>query len=194
MTQQEWLADTQRRIAINEGSRNTMYYDSVGIPTIGIGFNLQRSDARDALQRAGVAAQDVDAVMKGQKPLTDAQVSALFAYSFAPILSEARASLDSGIYDSLSDARRFVVADLVYNLGAAGWSSFVTTRSLINKAQSLKAQNSGPAAATAFGDVADHMKASLWYQQTGNRARRDCAMMRRSVYCDPTGDGSDIGG
>ena len=128
MQSQEWLAECQRRIAINEGSRATMYHDTMGIPTIGIGFNLNRGDARAVMAQIGA---DYDAVMAGAA-LSDAQIAQLFAISFAPIVDEARASLQPTHFDSwLSDARRFVVCDLVYNLGDAGWMDFRNTRATI---------------------------------------------------------------
>ena len=51
MNFQEWEAEVQRRIGINEGYSSTVYMDSASPPnpTIGVGFNLNRSDARQAL-------------------------------------------------------------------------------------------------------------------------------------------------
>jgi hypothetical protein len=188
MTFQEWEAEAQRRVAINEGSRNTVYMDSASPPnpTVGIGFNLNRDDARQALASIGA---DYDAVKSGS-PLTDAQVSQLFTYSFAPVVDEARASLQPFHFDSMTDARRFVICDLIYNLGNAGWLGFVQTRALLN--QACHAQRVGdPAAHALFVQVAAALANSAWYSQVGNRAKRDCAMMRTSNWCDPSGDGSD---
>lgn len=186
----QWLAEVQRRIGISEGCRAVMYHDSEGIPTIGIGFNLQRSDARDALQKAGVT--DVDGVMAGRTALTDGQISALFTYSFTPIISEARASLADGIFDSMTDARRFVICDLCFNLGEGGWDSFAGTRALLNQAQSAKNAGNLASAHDLFEDAANHLEASAWYGQVGYRAMRDVAMIRVGAWCNATGDGSDI--
>lgn len=188
MTFQDWEAEARKRIAVNEGSRNTVYMDSASPPnpTIGIGFNLNRADAQQALASIGASYGDV---MNGAA-LTDTQVAELFAYSFAPIVDEARASLQPFHFDSMSDARRFVVCDLVYNLGNAGWMSFVNTRALLDSA--CHAQRIGdPAAAGLFAQTALALADSAWYGQVGNRAKRDCAMMRTSNWCDPGGDGSD---
>lgn len=168
------------------------YFDSEGVPTIGIGFNLQRTDARVALETAGVPANEVDAVMNGSEALTQTQIGNLFQYAFKPILSEATDSLSLGTFGRLSDARRFVICDLCYNLGYAGWLSFGETRSIIAQAQEAKDAGDDATASHLFGQAADHLEASLWYTQTGNRAKRDVAMMRASVWCDPYGDGSDI--
>lgn len=189
MNEQEWLDEVQRRIAISEGTEHRVYHDSKGILTIGVGFNCERGDAREALAKCGVS--DIDAVLAGEVALTTGQINTLFAYSFAPIVSEARASLPSGVFDALSDARRFVVCDLVYNLGSAGWSEFVNTRALIAQAQEAK-NESRASAHDLFVQAAAHLEESAWYEQVGYRAKRDVAMLREGVWCDPNGDGSDI--
>lgn len=187
MTQTDWEAECRRRLTINEGERDRMYHDSMGIPTIGIGFNLQRSDSPAILQKIGA---NFDAVMAGAA-LTSQQVAALFQYSFAPIVDEARASLEPFHYDSMSDARRFVICDLVFNLGAAGWNEFQQTRAAID--QACHAGRTGDTANehAFFATAANGLEASAWYGQVGNRAKRDVAMMRTSNWCDPNGDGSD---
>jgi hypothetical protein len=192
MTFQEWEAEARKRIGINEGFSNKVYMDSATPPnpTIGIGFNLNRADAPSAL--AGIGA-DYGAVRSGAASLTDAQVAALFTYSFAPIVDEARASLQPFHFDSLSDARRFVVCDLVYNLGNAGWQGFVKTRALLDQACHAQRIGDDAGAHTLFGQVAAALANSAWYGQVGNRAKRDCAMMKTSNWCEPNGDGSDAG-
>jgi|HubBroStandDraft_6_1064221.scaffolds.fasta_scaffold282506_2 hypothetical protein len=189
MTFQEWEAEVQRRIGINEGYSKTVYMDSASPPnpTVGVGFNLNRSDARDALAKIGAG---YDAVRNGTA-LTDQQVSALFAYSFSPIVDEARASLQPFHFDSLSDARRFVICDLIFNLGNEGWLGFVNTRGIIDQACHALRSGNAAGAHTLFGQAADALAQSSWYSQVGNRAKRDCAMMRTSNWCDPNGDGSD---
>lgn len=189
MTFQEWEAEVQKRIAINEGYRNTVYMDSASPPnpTVGIGFNLNRDDARTALAKIGA---NYEAVLNGT-PLTDQQVSRLFAYSLAPVLDEARASLEPLHFDSMSDARRFVLCDLVFNLGNAGWLGFVNTRAIIDQACHAARAGNAAGAHVLFAQAADALSQSAWYSQVGNRAKRDVAMMRTSNWCDPNGDGSD---
>jgi GH24 family phage-related lysozyme (muramidase) len=191
MTNDEWMAEVQSRIAVSEGNEPKMYYDTKRVPTIGIGFNLTRGDTQTALATAGVPAAEIAGVINGSIALTGAQVNALFAYSFAPVVSNARQSLPGGIFDAMTDARRFVICDLVFNLGAAQWGGFTQTIALIAAAQ--KAKNSGgPEAHTDFVATANHMRGLDWYKQTGNRSMRDCAMMEVGIWCKPDGNGSDI--
>lgn len=186
-----WTSEVEKRIGIDEGNRAERYYDTQGVPTIGIGFNLQRADAQAALAQAGVPNATIPEIMNGTAALTSAQVDALFQYSFAPIVSDARAAFPQGIYDSMTDARRFVICDMVFNLGSTQFSSFTQTIDLITAAQ--QAKNSGAADAhEKFVAAADHMRTLAWYAQVGDRAKRNCAMMQQGVWCSPTGDGSDI--
>ncbi|HLY01594.1 MAG TPA: hypothetical protein VKR56_03770 [Candidatus Cybelea sp.] len=186
-----WIAEVKRRVAIDEGDEAKMYHDTKGVPTIGVGFNLRRADARTALERVGVPASDVDGVMGGAIALTQTQINALFEYSFAPVLSDARASLPDGIFDAMTDARRFVICDLVFNLGAPQWNGFGETIGLIAAAQTAKNHGAHDAHAK-FVQAANHMRTLPWYRQTGDRSKRDCAMMQVGDWCNPSGNGSDI--
>ncbi len=190
MNEQQWEVEVQQRLIINEGRSATAYNDSASPPnpTIGIGFNLNRSDAREALASVGA---DYDAVRSGS-PLTDQQIAALFAYALAPVVDQARASLQPFHFDSMSDARRFVICDLIFNLGDDGWLTFTQSRSLIDQACHAMRSGQNDAAHALFAQAAVAMADSLWYSQVGNRAKRDCAMMKSSVWCDPNGDGSDV--
>lgn len=195
MTQAEWRAEVVRRLRINEGVSNTMYHDSVGVPTIANGFNLQRGDARSVLASVGA---DYDAVMNGAA-LTDAQVEGVLAVTLADfdngksLWELASESLQPSHFDTwLTDARKVVVCDLTYNLGDAGWDAFGSTRSLIDQGCHDLAIGHADDAHASFNGAADHLTASAWASQVGDRARRDIAMLRSSVLCDPNGNGSDV--
>jgi GH24 family phage-related lysozyme (muramidase) len=191
VTEQEFNAEVERRIAISEGRRALRYPDNRGIWTIGIGWNMQRGDTPAVLARIGV--HDVEGVMAGRTPLTDAQIDALFGVALAPMESDARASLATGVFDALSDPRRFVVIDLCYNMGTGddGWGGFGETHVLIAQATAAKTAGNVDEAHALYEQVGNHLEASAWFSQVGDRARRDVGMMRTGVWCSPTGDGSD---
>ena len=172
--------EVERRIGLDEGRRNRMYLDSLGIPTIGVGWNLQRDDTMHALAYCGVT--DAVGVISGKVCLTDAQVDKLFAYSFAPIESDARTSLAPGVYDALSDARRFVVLSMRFQLGEAGWLAFSNTRGLINEAETAKLAGALDRAHALFMLVGDHLATSDWYTQSASRGVRNVTMMRTGVW------------
>ncbi len=55
-------------VAQAEGKRSCVYIDTMGHPTIGIGFNLDRSDAPSICSKFGI---DYTAIRNGSKCLTD---------------------------------------------------------------------------------------------------------------------------
>lgn len=195
-----WDLELARRIAISEGTRLYKYRDSQGIVTIGTGFNVERGDARQMIEMAGgdwntVAAApvaiDSDPANAVAPCITKEVAQALLVLSLKPIVSEARDSLASGIFDAMTDARRFVICDLVYNMGDGGWLQFVATRDILNAAQAAKNANAANAH-DLFEQAAEHLTNSAWYAQVGLRAKRDVAMIRAGVWCSADGDGSDI--
>jgi len=157
-------AELHRRISLNEGCRLASYQDSLGVWTIGVGFNLERGDAHTILAKIGVV------VPNGWEHLriTQAQCDALLAMTLVPIVELARASLIPNCFDNLVDARKFVICDLEFNLGDAGWCDFVETRGLIGLSH--------------YAAAASHLQGSAWFGQVADRGVRDVAMMRSGVW------------
>src|SRR5713101_6545671 len=94
----ETLQRIQDTIERHEGGRfDTVYLDSEGHPTIGIGFNLDREDAQEKIEALGL---DFDAVRDGTATLTDAQIDALFAADVGQAIADARNAIDD--FDGLS--------------------------------------------------------------------------------------------
>jgi lysozyme len=181
-----FVIEVARRIGINEGCKLTRYQDTMGIWTIGIGFNLERSDAAAILRAAGA---NLAAIMAGGSITVD-QAHQIFALCFGGIQEQARGSLAGGVFDTMTDARRFVICDLIYNMGLGGWTDFAGTRGLLSEAQQAKNAGKLDAAHAQFDVAADHLTASAWYGQVGDRAKRNVAMIRSGVWVDATGDGS----
>lgn len=185
MTNQEWLAEVARRTVIDEGDKTVAYPDPLseraktgsgpGDPwTIGIG------ETGSEIHEGTV--------------WTEQQVQERFQAILPRYVAAARASLPNGIFDALSDARRFVVFDLTYNMGPGsdGWGGFGATHALIATAQGLKNRGKLVEAHGYFVKVGQHLTASSWIAQTGNRARRGIAMMVVGDWCKATGNGSDL--
>jgi GH24 family phage-related lysozyme (muramidase) len=185
MTPDQWAAEVRRRLGINEGCRLTMYLDTMGIPTIAYGFNLQDGNPQAILKKAGVT--DIAGVIAGRTPLTQAQADSTFAQMLPGYIADAKTTLGPGVFDKLNDARRFVIVDMVYNLGVAGFLGFPSARRAINSAVAATSMASAHA---FYEQAADQMVDSAWYTQVGNRAKRNVAMMRNGTWVDPNGDGS----
>ena len=153
-----------------EGRYARVYRDPRGIPTIGIGFNLTRGDARARLQALGL---DYQKVLDGQQTLTDAQIDSLFADDLDAALNAARDPNRIRVFDSLTDARKFVIVDMIFNLGVGGFDGFVRMKAAVN--------------AEDYGEAARQMQDSDWYRQVGQRARDDVARMNTGQWLP--GDG-----
>lgn len=166
-----------------EKRAHTVYPDFPSkIPTVGIGFNLLRPDARAKLQALGLS---YDAVLAGRQSLTDGQIDTLFSQDLDAAIGHAQDKLNG--FDGLTTARQFVVVDMIFNLGAAGFDGFKNTIDAIN--------------AGDWDDAAKEMKASAWYDQVGDRAIKDIGMMQEGDWAGSGGDrvrqmlaASDFGG
>jgi lysozyme len=134
-----YLEILKAQLVTDEGKRNSMYLDSVGIPTIGIGHNLK------------------------SKPISDRAVDVIFEDDVAEAEKQIRRIIPS--FDSLTDNRKAVVLNMLFNLGEAGFTGFGWTRELIAQGR--------------YGEAADAMLKSLWARQVGDRAKRLSYLMRK---------------
>lgn len=133
-----YLDILEEQLAIDEGKRNKMYFDSKGIPTIGIGHNLR------------------------DNPISDMAVRVIFEDDVADAEVDARKLFPS--FDDLTDARKAVIINMMFNMGYETFSQFHHTISLINGGQYIFA--------------ADAMLDSEWAKQVGERANRLADAMR----------------
>lgn len=182
MESKDFQAEFERRAQINEDRRPRLYYDDRGIPTIGIGFNLQRPDADAILHKV---ASSLHVVMLGAT-LTDTQIDQLFSISFAPILGQCLALIPN--FNALSDARRMAIADMCFQMGYGddGLGGFTNTLALIDEA----AIETDPDTKHAdFAQIGQNLKLSAWYRQSGDRAKRNISMIVSSSLVDPKGTG-----
>jgi len=134
------IDSSSKLIRAHEGLRLTPYKDSRGILTIGFGRNLERGISED------------EATQLFERDLREARVAAR-QYKW---------------FKRLSRARRAVVVDMQYQLGARGFSSFAKTIAAL--------------ADQDFETAADEMLRSRWHEQTPARAERLSAMMRSDEW------------
>ena len=111
--------DARSLIANHEGKRNCVYKDTMGIKTIGIGFNLETPGARAAIAKVGA---DYDSIVSGKTCLTDQQVNELFEPSYQSAVSGASRAVSS--FSSLCCNVQEIMIDMDYNLGDGGFASF----------------------------------------------------------------------
>lgn len=149
-------------LARNEDRRERSYLDSEGIPTIGIGFNLERGDAPVKIAALGL---DYDDVVAGRQTLSDAQIDRLLADDLVTAIGDARDLFAD--FDSLTTPRQIVLVDMAFNLGKPRLANFRKMIAAID--------------AGDWEEAADQMMDSRWYRQVKTRGDRNVAVMRTGV-------------
>jgi len=151
--------DISKMIERHEGKRNTVYSDTEGHPTIGIGFNLDRSDAKEKLSNLGV---DINKVLNKQQILTDEQIYILFKDDLETAIIDAHNFLPN--FESQPTPVQSILINMSFNLGYNKLSGFEEFRkALLNR---------------DYQKAADEMIDSKWYHQVGNRSKELVSIMR----------------
>ena len=141
-----------------EGRRNQTYIDSMGHPTVGVGFNLDAAGAQAAIEALGL---DYEQVRAGSQMLTDAQIDTLLSQGIDRAASDAQKPIPA--FNNVPGDKQIVIVDMLFNLGLAGFSKFV---------QAIKAIN-----AQDWLTASQQMQQSAWFHQVGRRAQADVDMM-----------------
>lgn len=149
------------QLILHEGMSRTIYPDTEGHPTIGIGRNLD-AKSLNARELLAIGRRDLH-----QSGLSDSEIDMLFRRDVA----ESVAALDRHLpwWRRLDEVRRRVLLDMMFNMGPGapgkgGLLSFVNTLENIRTG--------------FYREAADGMLASKWARQTKTRADRLAAMMR----------------
>jgi len=152
--------DLYDMIARHEGIRNTAYDDSMGVRTIGIGFNLEKIGARERIEKLGF---DYNKIYSGKQSINVDVAYKLMEDDIEIATSDARKYIGSK-FDELPKKAQNVLIDMSYNLGYTRLSKFKNLRKEIIEGD--------------FDDAADEMENSLWFKQVGNRSKNLVGIMR----------------
>lgn len=149
------------RVKQHEGVKPKKYLDSKGIPTVGVGFNLNRKDADQKLKAVG--ANPVK-VKKGVQALNDKQIETL-------LIGDLKASKDAAnrIVGNLTEhptGVQGVLVEMAFNLGATGLSEFKKFLS------NIKSKN--------YAAASQEMLKSSWSKQVGNRSKTLASIIAKS--------------
>lgn len=134
----------------NEGYNKTVYKDTVGRMSIGIGFNLNRSFAASLFKRLGI---NYNAVLNGRK-LTDKQIMQLFEYDLRFAIVHAREFVNN--FDTLPINMKLVIVDMSFNMGPSRLKEFRKLKEAIEQYD--------------FDTAVIEMKRSNWFTQVKSRA------------------------
>jgi RHS repeat-associated protein len=143
----------------HEGRRHHVYLDIMGIPTIGVGFNLDRAGAEATVASLGIDYLDLRA---GHIDLTDEQIDIIFQIDLARARADARSLVAN--FDMLDSVRQDALVDMAFQMGHDRLSKFVATIAAIE--------------ANDFDTAADEMLDSAWADQTPIRAEENARIMR----------------
>lgn len=146
-------------ITHHEGVRNKVYKDSKGIPTIGIGFNLNSIQAARTLKSMGISYSNV---LDGKRNLTDKEISYLFNISLDQAISDAAKFFPD--IDHLPPPAQIILVDMAFNLGYTRLAKFKDFKA------ALEERN--------YRLAANEMVDSSWYYQVGNRSKHLVGIMR----------------
>lgn len=152
------IGKLENQLTRHEGKRSGVYKDIKGIPTIGIGLNLRRPDARAKVEGVGA---DFDSILAGTSELTNAQISRLFKEDVATSILAGRSIVKN--FDELGDVRKRVIVDMAFNLGVTGLLKFKKMRAAVE--------------AKDFTKAGAEMVDSAWYRQVRSRGKTLVDMM-----------------
>lgn len=143
-----------RRLALDEGDILETYTDSVGVATIGVGFNLEEPANAPLFKR--ITGYTVDEAMKPGFKITKEQSQKLLAATVKRAESEAVEVFPN--IDELPPEVQDALINFTFNLGQTRASQFNETRKAIADKDGKKA--------------AAQLRKSLWYKQVKSRGER----------------------
>lgn len=165
------VSDIKKLIARHESANGLagdphVYVDTKGHPTVGIGFNLDRADARQRLTEAGANYDDVRA---GRTDLTPAQIAQLYEKDIADAYVAVRKAVPT--FDGLSYTRQAVLVDMMFNLGPGKFADFQKMLTGLERDD--------------YDEAAAQMLNSAWAGQVKGRATELAGLMREGLTCLP---------
>lgn len=150
------------QIALHEGIKPSVYEDTKGKRTIGIGFNLDEASNRKKAEAVGLNVQDM---ISGKKTLSKKEMKMLYNESVKQAADDANAYLSKAGRQPLVVQK--VLIDMAFNLGRTKLNKFKEMRKAL--------------AAGDYNKAADEMVDSIWYNQVGNRSKKLEEMMRSAA-------------
>ena len=150
------------QIQADEGFEPSVYKDTMGIKTIGYGFNLERAGSQEALEAAGIKKSLAD--LKGGKTnLTKEEASRLMMGEMGHFQGVAKRFVGESTWKKLSPNRQGILTNMAYNMGEGTLSKFKDLKAAIQRGDWSQAQA--------------EMKNSAWAGQVKGRADRLIARM-----------------
>lgn len=152
----------EQQLVIDEGSRLTIYKDTEGKYTIGIGHLISNNPSTTRTQ--AIALLDKELNRSTQGTITPLEQSNLFRKDLAAVQTGIAHSSFGAVYRGLDPVRQSAIQNMCFQLGILGVSKFKKMW-----------------AALARGDYSQAAKEGLdsnWFKQTPNRSKRVMTTLR----------------
>ena len=143
----------KEQLKVDEGNRLKVYKDSLGIDTIGVGFNLQEPANKEVFKK--VTGMTVEEAKKG-KAITQEQSDLLLEHTVGNSEKEVRGLVKN--FENLTPDQQDALTNFVFNVGINTAKTFKNT---------LAAVERGDGKAAAEG-----IRKSKYYKQVGARGER----------------------
>ena len=139
------------RVIQHEGKKSKVYRDTKGIPTVGVGFNLNRTDAAEKLSKVGASLANIKS---GNSALSEPQIKALLVDDLSKAKADAQTLIKN--WQALPSSVQGVLVEMTFNLGKKGLSEF---KNFLKHIENRR-----------FDLASDEMLRSAWARQVGDRA------------------------
>ena len=137
----------KEEIKADEGYKNEIYLDHLGLPTLGVGHLVKKTDPEFGLE-------------VGTK-IDDERVNELFEQDLNVTIDECTYLYED--FYILPEEAQLIIANMMFNLGRPRLSRFLKMKKHIDNRD--------------FKSASLEMKNSKWYRQVTNRAERLCKRM-----------------
>ena len=139
----------KEEIKADEGYKNEIYLDHLGLPTLGVGHLVKETDPEFGLE-------------VGTK-IDDERVNELFEQDLNVTIDECTYLYED--FYILPEEAQLIIANMMFNLGRPRLSRFLKMKKHIDNRD--------------FKSASLEMKNSKWYRQVTNRAERLCERMAK---------------
>lgn len=149
------VVDEFDMLRYDEGLKLTIYKDTEGFWTVGIGHLLTKNPSKE------VAITTLDKLVgrSTRGTITEAEARNIFKSDVdKAVKGIQKSSILAPVYNSVNDARKKAIINMVFQMGQAGAESFSNSLGLIKNHY--------------YTVAANNMRKSKWYRQTPNRAER----------------------
>ncbi len=152
----------EQQLVQDEGSKLTIYKDTEGKHTIGIGHLI--SNNPNITRNQAIALLDKELNRSTQGTITPLEQSNLFRKDLAAVQKGITQASFYGVYKGLDPVRQSAIQNMVFNLGVAGTAKFKKMFAALAKGDYESASKEG--------------LNSLWARQVPNRAKRVMETLR----------------